>query len=247
MTDGIGISPGAGLGSALYGWVVLLGLLVGGWLWSRKWRAKPGSFAVFVGALCGALVGAKLLFLVAEGWAYLGRDDWLAQWVAGKTIIGALLGGYAGVEAAKRLVGLREPTGDWFAIGVPLAIASGRLGCLAYGCCPGVISSGPEWFTLADAVGVERWPAVPLELGFNLLFVAAVLPFVARRAGRGQLFHAYLVSYGAFRFWHEFHRATPELVAGLSGYQFGAMGLVLLGGWRGWRRWRAAPTPLASD
>jgi hypothetical protein len=47
----------------------------------------------------------------------------------------ALLGGYAGVELAKRPVGLREATGDWFAIGVPFSIAMGRNGCLLYGCC----------------------------------------------------------------------------------------------------------------
>ena len=37
-------------------------------------------------------------------------------WATGKTILGALLGGYAGVEAAKKWTGYTQPTGDWFAL-----------------------------------------------------------------------------------------------------------------------------------
>lgn len=220
---------------SVYTFVTIVGLTLGGWLWSRRFRSESGSFAVFVGAIAGAYLGAKLLYLAAEGWMHYGTDLWLYQLAAGKTIVGALLGGYAGVEIAKKLIGYTKPTGDWFAVGVPLSIAAGRLGCLRYGCCPGKVCTEPEWFTITDPVGLERWPAVPLELGFNLLFVAMILPLVLRQnllrqsPLAGQLFHLYLISYGVFRFWHEFHRDTPALVAGVTGYQLGAAGLVVLG------------------
>lgn len=225
--------------STAYGWITLAGLLLGGWFWSRKWKSEPGAFAVFVGAICGAFLAAKVMFLLAEGWMVIGQDRWLLQWAVGKSIVGALLGGYAGVEVAKKLVGLNEPTGDWFAVGVPFSIAMGRLGCWIYGCCPGKLCDSPSWWALADKEGNDRWPAVPLELGFNLLFVVAVLPFVIRKAGQGQLFHFYLISYGLFRFWHEFHRATPKWGDTFSGYQLGALALIALGVWRGVARYRA--------
>lgn len=218
--------------------MTILGLLIGGWLWSRRWKSRPETFPVFVGAIVGAFLGAKILYLIAEGLSVVGEEYWLQQWLTGKTIVGALLGGYLGVETAKRLVGLKEATGDWFAIGVPLAIAAGRMGCLRHGCCLGKECSEPAWLMLADSKGVDRWPAVPLELGFNLLFVTAILPIALRGMGKGQLFHAYLISYGIFRFWHEFYRDTPLLFAGISGYQLGALGLVLVGCWRGWHRAR---------
>lgn len=227
---------------SVYTLVTIVCLTLGGWLWSRRFRSESDSFAVFVGAIAGAYLGAKLLYLAAEGWMHYGTDLWLYQLAAGKTIVGALLGGYAGVEIAKKLIGYTKPTGDWFAVGVPLSIAAGRLGCLRYGCCPGKECAEPDWLTITDRAGVERWPAVPLELGFNLLFVAAILPLVRKRQilesspFAGQLFHLYLISYGLFRFWHEFHRDTPMLVFGLSGYQLGAIALVVLGGWRGWSR-----------
>lgn len=220
-----------------YRFVVIGGLLIGGWLWSRKWKSKPESFSIFIGAICGAFLGAKLLYLAAEGWIYVGDPGWQLQWLTGKTIVGALLGGYAGVEIVKKMIGHREPTGDWFAVGVPLSIAMGRIGCLHYGCCLGKECSPDAWYAYCDRTGVSRWPAVPFELIFNLLFVAAILPVVLRKAGRGQLFHLYLICYGFFRFFHEFQRATPKIGAHISGYQFAALALVALGAIRGWQRY----------
>lgn len=232
-----------------YRFVVIGGLLIGGWLWSRRWKSTPESFSIFVGAICGAFLGAKLLFLAAEGWVYFGKPGWIAQWLTGKTIVGALLGGYAGVEIVKKMIGHREPTGDWFAVGVPLSIALGRIGCLRYGCCLGETCSPDAWYAMVDSSGGARWPAVPLELIFNLLFIAAILPFVLRSAGRGQLFHLYLIAYGTFRFFNEFQRATPKIGGLISVYQIGALALVALGVWRGWLRHkenRAVPNRVKS-
>lgn len=230
------------------GWLYLLvtyaGLLLGGWVWTRRFRSRPGSFSIFIGAILGAYAGAKILFLLAEGERIFSDPNGLYLAASGKTIVGALLGGYAGVEWAKRLIWHREPTGDWFAVGVPLAIAAGRLGCLRYGCCPGQVCDPDFPLAMTGADGLARWSAVPLELSFNLLFVAMILPLVLRPQRlvssplRGQLFHLYLVSYGIFRFWHEFHRDTPPIVGSLSGYQIGALLLVVLGSCRAWQRWR---------
>lgn len=224
----------------LYGVITFGGLIVGGSLWARRFRKTPESFSIFVGAVIGAYTGAKILFLLAEWDRVFSHPHWYLLVASGKTIVGALLGGYGGVEIAKRLIGHREPTGDWFAVGVPLAIAAGRLGCLRYGCCNGKVCEEGSPFSIVGADGLSRWPAVPLELGFNLLFVAIILPLVRRKhpsgVFQGQLFHLYLMTYGCFRFWHDFHRDTPELVGGLTGYQVGATGLVALGLFRAWRR-----------
>lgn len=227
----------------LYGVVTFAGLIGGGILWSRRFRKTPESFSIFVGAIIGAYAGAKLLFLLSEWERIFSDPNWLFMAVSGKTIVGALLGGYAGVEIAKRLIGHREPTGDWFAVGVPIAIAAGRLGCLRYGCCRGRVCDSSLPFAITDADGLSRWPAAPLELAFNLLFVAAILPFALRppRSApllKGQLFHWYIISYGIFRFWHEFHRDTPRVLGEISGYHIGALLLVALGTGRGWLRYR---------
>jgi phosphatidylglycerol:prolipoprotein diacylglycerol transferase len=66
----------------------------------------------------------------------------------------------------------------------------------------------------------------------EFLFNAVMLGVILRLRGRGsngQLFHIYLISYGIFRFVHEFLRETPRVLMGLSGYQFAALGIVILG------------------
>ncbi len=195
---------------------------------------------IYGAALVSAFVGAKVVYLLAEGWLYWESPDrWLIL-ATGKTVIGALLGGFAGVEIAKKCVGYQAPTGDWFAIVAPVGITLGRVGCLLHGCCNGIACSR-AWWTLRDARGIERWPAVPAEIGFNLIAIGAV--GVMRRRGilPGQHFHIYLIGYGVFRFMHEFLRATPRLSHGITGYQVAALAVVLLGTVGFVRRYRKKP------
>ncbi len=211
-----------------YPWLLLTGIAVSLVFWSRLARRDSRLMLLYGAALVSAFFGAKVVYLLAEGWLFWDAPDRWLIWATGKSVLGALLGGYAGVEIAKRAIGYTAPTGDWFSIVAPLGIALGRVGCLLHGCCTGVVCE-PAWWTLRDAAGVDRWPAVPVELSFN---VAALALFtVLRRAGklRGQLFHIYLIAYGLFRFAHEFLRATPRLSHGITGYQIAALAVAGLG------------------
>ena len=49
------------------------------------------------------------------------------------------------------------------------------------------------------------------------------------RGLRDRLFFLYLTAYGLFRFFHEFMRDTPKIVLSLSGYQFIALGMAMIG------------------
>ena len=142
-------------------------------------------------------------------------DRWII-WATGKSILGALLGGYGAVEITKKWIGYQKTTGDWFAMIIPLGVIIGRVGCLLHGCCLGR-ECQPSWYALHDRFGVPRWPSVPVEMGFNALMI--LLCFVLRKSHRlpGQHFHLYLIAYGLFRFMHEFMRDTPRLMGMLSG------------------------------
>jgi phosphatidylglycerol:prolipoprotein diacylglycerol transferase len=155
------------------------------------------------------------------------------------------------VELAKQALGYRAATGDLFALVAPLGIAIGRVGCLLHGCCLGE-RCAPAWYTLRDAQGVARWPAVPVELAFNIL--ALVIFLLLRRRGamggcaalRGQHFHLYLIGYGAFRFAHEWLRVTPKIAGVISGYQLAALACVALGAWGFHMRARSEPIAVAA-
>ncbi len=224
-----------------YGWLMLGGILVTVWLWSRLARRDDRLLTVYVAALLGAFLGAKIVYLAAEGWRHFGTPDMWRQWATGKSILGALLGGYLAVEIAKRAVGFRGVTGDWFAAITPVGIIIGRFGCLLHGCCLGVACS-PAWYSLTDGQGVTRWPAVPVEILFN--GTALLVFFVLRRSHSllGQHFHLYLMAYGVFRFAHEFVRETPHILGPFSGYQLAALAVFALGA-GGFRHRQRVPIP----
>jgi phosphatidylglycerol:prolipoprotein diacylglycerol transferase len=211
-----------------YSWLMLVGIGVSLAFWLRLAKRDARLLIIYVAALASAFIGAKLVYLAAEGWMVWNDPQRWVIWATGKTILGALLGGYAGVEVAKRATGYTKATGDWFALIGPVGICLGRVGCLLHGCCLGR-ECPPVWWALRDEEGSPRWPAAPVEMAFNLV---AILVFIGLRRAHllvGQHFHLYLIAYGIFRFGHEYLRATPPVVAGVSGYQVAALAVAALG------------------
>lgn len=218
------------LPSSSYGWLMLAGIAVSALFWTRLARRDARLLLVYVAALIGAFLGAKLAYLLAEGWRDFGQSDVWLRLATGKSILGALPGGYAGVELAKRWVGYRGVTGDWFAIIAPVGIILGRIGCWLHGCCLGRAWE-PAWFTVRDVSGIWRWPSVPVEIVFNLAMLVSFFVLRHQRRLTGQHFHLYLVAYGLFRFAHEFLRDTPRVIGPLSGYQLIALSVAVFGAW----------------
>jgi len=228
--------------STAYGWLMLAGIFVSIFLWSRLIRRDDRLVLIYVAALAGAFLGAKLVYFAAEGWLHWRDPDRWVMLATGKSITGALLGGYAAVEIAKRLLGYQGVTGDWFAIIVPVGVMIGRIGCMINGCCLGK-ACRPDWFTINDTHGVPRWPASQMEFVFNGIMLGVILLLRWGRVAPGQLFHIYLMAYGIFRFFHEFLRDTPQIIGPLSGYQIAAAGIFALGAAGYLRRRQGALAP----
>ena len=227
--------------STAHGWLTLAGIFTGIAYWSRLARRDERLVLIYIAALAGAFLGAKLVYLGAEGWLHW-RDPnrWLVL-ATGKSITGALLGGYLAVEIAKHLLRYPGITGDWFAVIVPVGILLGRIGCMIQGCCLGRVCPA-DWYTINDVHGVPRWPASQVEFLFNALMLGVILLLRWGRIAPGQLFHIYLMTYGVFRFFHEFLRDTPQILGPLSGYQVAALAVAGLGAAGFWMR--QSPTNL---
>lgn len=216
------------LNSTAYGWLMLTGIFVSIIFWSRLARRDERLVLIYVAALVSAFIGAKLVYLGAEGWLHWHDANRWVILATGKSVTGALLGGYIGVEIAKRLLKYDSVTGDWFALIVPVGIMLGRIGCMINGCCLGKVCSA-NWFTINDANGVPRWPASQMEFLFNAVMFGVILLLRWGKIAAGQLFHIYLIAYGIFRFFHEFLRDTPQILGPISGYQIAALAIALLG------------------
>lgn len=214
-------------GSTAYAVLMTAGILIGAFYWYRRAKGQSGLLIIYLGALVGGFAGAKIAYLIAEGWLdWESPDRWL-RWATGKSVLGGLLGAYAGVEITKHVVGHKQSTGDAFAVIVPVGILLGRVGCYLNGCCLGRPFAGV--FAVRDRLGIERWPAPFVEGAFQVVILCIIL--ILQRSGilRDRLFFLYLTAYGVFRFLHEFVRDTPKIWLGLSGYQCIALVMAVLG------------------
>jgi len=194
-------------GSPVYLVMMVIGIGIGAVYWARQAKHDSRLPLVYFGGLVGAFLGAKLAFLFAEGWLYFDHPQRNLIWLSGKSITGALPGGWIGVEIVKHVVGYNATTGDRFAVLIPIPLALGRLGCLHAGCCKG-----------NDICGF-LWPAVPVQIGFQFLPLVILLILKRRSRFPGQLFHLYLIAYGLFGFSHVFFRVTPKPFLVLSGFE----------------------------
>jgi phosphatidylglycerol:prolipoprotein diacylglycerol transferase len=223
-----------------YTFIMTAAVLTGGLL-SRRSRSalqlsRSERLGIAAGAFCGAMLGAKLPFVLSDWNGFLSGAAWFAN---GKTILCGLAGGYLGVEVAKWSLRVRVKTGDSFAVPVAASVAVGRLGCFYAGCCYGAPTDLP-WGVVFPAVdGAPRHPTQLYEAAFHLS-AALVLETLHRRGLlRGQLIKLYILSYLGYRFLTEMIRPEVRLWAGLTGYQWAALALAPLFAWLWWRDARA--------
>ena len=167
-----------------------------------------------LGAFCGGMIGAKLPMALASSAGLVSFSAWFSH---GKTILGGLVGGYAGVEIAKRLLGTSVKTGDSFAAPVAVAVGVGRVSCFIGGCCFGAPTSLPWALDFGD--GVPRHPTQLYEMIFHLSLAAFLYWALARGLWKGQLFKLYVMAYLLYRFLTEFIRPEPRLLGSWTAYQ----------------------------
>jgi phosphatidylglycerol---prolipoprotein diacylglyceryl transferase len=198
--------------------------------------APREKLGIGLGAFCGAMLGAKLPFVVADWDGLLSGAAWFAN---GKTILCGLVGGYFGVELAKWLLDIRIKTGDSFAVPVAAAVGIGRLGCFHAGCCYGTPTTQPWGVVFPGVDTLPRHPTQLYEAAFHLTMAGLLCWLQKRGYLRGQLIKLYILSYLVYRFFTELIRPEARLWGGLTGYQWAALVLVPLFAWLWWRDSRA--------
>lgn len=187
-------------------------------------------WGIALGAFCGAMIGAKLPYLLLDPEGLVSGRAWFDN---GKTILFGLVGGYFGVELAKAILEVKVKTGDSFAVPVAAAVAVGRLACFVGGCCFGKPTGLPWGVVFHD--GIPRHPTQLYEAAFH----ASAAGFLAWAGHRGlfrfQRIKLYLIAYLIYRFFTEFLRPEPIVALGLTAYQWGALALLPVFAWL-WRR-----------
>jgi phosphatidylglycerol:prolipoprotein diacylglycerol transferase len=183
--------------------------------------------------IIAALIGAKLLLLVVDFDQFRRSPaELLTLARSGGVFYGGLI--LAVIVAFWYIWKHQLPfwtTCDVFAPGIALGHVTGRLGCLAAGCCYGR-QTDVAWavtFTnplaasnVGTPLGIPLHPTQIYEAGAELLILIFLL--ATERKGRpfpGRTFWAYMFLYAVSRFVIEFYRGDPRgVVMGLSTSQF---------------------------
>lgn len=180
------------------------GIAAFAWMARRRGLATPGIMALLGAGLVGGLAGANL-------------GQWLTVGSEGKSVLGAIAGGYAAVFLYKRYLGIVRPTGDLFAVALCAGEAVGRWGCFFGGCCYGK-ASHVAWAVWQH--GAWRHPTqIYLSLA-SLLILGCLLLFERTDPRENALFYFQGLLYCASRFAIEFFRETPPPIAGLTAAQW---------------------------
>jgi len=186
---------------------------------------------IFVGAVFGALIGSKLLALVESLPEYWPRRFDPAAWMGGKTIVGGLLGGWAGVEIAKKRLAITHSTGDAFVFPLILGQCIGRVGCFLTGLDDHTYGNFTRLPFGVDFGDGPRHPTQLYEIAF-LLCLGTSLWIIRRRSSppppNGTLFRLYLAGYLGFRFLIEFIKPSWKPYLELSAIQLASLAGVIV-------------------
>ena len=182
--------------------------------------SAPDRMWIVAAAIGGAAIGSKLLYWLADPMLTAQKWDDLFYLMAGKTIVGGLIGGLIAVEVTKRRLGILTRTGDLFAIPLCVGIAIGRIGCFLSGLSDDTYGTPTDlWFGVDFGDGISRHPVQLYEVCW-LIVVAIWLSGLARKQHReGDLFKGFMVGYFGFRLAVDFLKPGIRF-AGLTSIQW---------------------------
>ncbi|MEM7048838.1 MAG: prolipoprotein diacylglyceryl transferase family protein [Acidobacteriota bacterium] len=212
-----------------YGAAMALAIIVGWLLVSHfgRQRLPQAPWADFYfGIILGGLLGAKLLLVVVR-WPDLrsGAASWGSVLAAGGIWLGGVLG--ALVVGGWFVLRHRLPparTADTLFLGLPLAHAIGRAGCLLTGCCYGdrcdlpwaIVYTDPAAQEIAGTpLGVPLHPSPAYEMVAELINFTVLLLLNRRRPAPGALAATWMALYGSQRFMLELLRGDDRGGLGL--------------------------------
>lgn len=174
--------------------------------------------------ILSAILGSKLLLVVADGGGYLSRPSRLLSmefWQAAGVFYGGLMGAVLG-SALYRWKNREFPFWkftDSAAPALALGQSVGRLGCFAAGCCYGKPGDLPWAVTFTNEyanrqvgvpLGIPLHPVQLYESAAMFTLFLLLLLVHKKRQFVTQVFFLYLICYGVFRFHLEYFRGDQD-------------------------------------
>ena len=206
----------------------------------RGWLGGPIIW-ISLAAVLGGAVGARVI----TSWEHLEvygaiADQPFSEVIehSGKSILGAIAGGYIAIVLSKRAFGYTRSTGDCYLLAIPVATVIGRIGCFFSELPLGTPTDLPWGITVSPAAAaafarcpgcdVPMHPSMVYEILFNLVAIAVILRYRDRVVVPGDAVKLYLLAAGIFQFLVEFVRGNEPQALGLTGPQWVLIPMVAL-------------------
>lgn len=162
-------------------------------LWLRKRRPTAAladlddALWIVVGAMLGAASGSKIAYWLNQPDVAFAGFPSLSHLMAGKSIVGGLVGGWLGVEYVKWLRGVTASSGDVMVWPLTVGIVVGRIGCFLSGLddqTHGLPTTLPWSHDYGD--GIPRHPVQIYEIAY-LLIAATLIECIVFKKGASAL------------------------------------------------------------
>lgn len=224
----------------IHGYGLMIGLGVMAALLLGDYRAKKLGlqgdyiYGMTFSAVILGFAAARILFIITEWEGFLANPmQYLAG--AGFVVYGGIIGGAVTIYAYCKIkkISVLEYL-DLMIPSVALAQAFGRVGCFLAGCCYGKETDSVLGvvFTNSDFApnGVKLLPTQLFMAGGDLILMAVLLWYAAKKPVKGKTSMLYLMLYSVGRFVIEFFRNDDRGTVGvLSTSQFIAIFTLLVG------------------
>ncbi|MBU1106296.1 MAG: prolipoprotein diacylglyceryl transferase [Candidatus Riflebacteria bacterium] len=216
-----------------YGLLIALGYTLGTVIILREAHRENLSveavFDMMLFQLIIGIFGSRLLFVLEYTPERLNLSNFFALEQGGLTFYGAVISSI--IFDLLYLKYRKLPfwkVMDCVSFGLPAGIALARLGCLLNGCCYGTSCEYPWAMNFPAAGSVKCHPTQIYESIGALLIWLLLSKLRPYRRNYGEIFLAYIASYGLIRFLIEFFRAeNPVVMAGLTMAQI--IGILMVG------------------
>ena len=224
----------------IHGYGLMIGLGVMAALLLGDYRAKKFGlngdhiYGMTFSAVILGFLAARILFIITE-WENFLQNPMQYLTGAGFVVYGGIIGGALTIYGFCKIKKIDMLSYlDLMIPSVALAQALGRVGCFLAGCCYGKETDSclGVVFTNSDFApnGVKLLPTQLFMAGGDLIIMAVLLWYAAKRPMRGRTSAMYLILYSIGRFFIEFLRNDDRGTVGvLSTSQFIAVFTLAVG------------------
>jgi len=195
---------------------------------AKKLGIEHSVYSIFLWGIIGGLIGGRLAFIIYE-WDYFVANPraiiGFQGLVQNGMIIGIVIAALIYTVVTRKRFSFFLNMGDAVAVGAPLALAIGRIGCTINGCCHGPPSPF-HFFPLAiiytprETMLPEYWnvPLYPSQI-YHLLWGLIVFVIVWQLRGKlkpeGSLFFFFLCIFSIGDFGIRFLRTDEPVLWGI--------------------------------